>query len=109
MTARERLQRYRNSGGAADLVRVEVLVPPDGAGEIKALARRLRAEHRSSAALKPLFEEAVGRYGATCLWNCRPAPTLEGMALIERRLRQHGDMGAWRLAAAIREALGHAA
>ena len=108
MSVRERIERYRTSGGAADLVRVEVLVPPGGAEEIKALAYRLRAEHRASAALRTLFDEATSRYGATCLWNCRPEPTAEGLALIERRLRQHGDMGAWRLAAAIREALGRA-
>ena len=42
--ARQRVQRYRSEGGAADLVRVEVLIPPSARAEILSVASRLRAD-----------------------------------------------------------------
>jgi hypothetical protein len=112
MSARERIVRYRTEGGAADLVRVEVLVPPEGRQEVVDLAARLRSDHRAKAAevdmLMPLFEEAVDLFGARCLWNLKPEPTPTGMRVIAERLRKHGDMDAWRLASRIQKAVGHA-
>ena len=46
MAKRDRQQRYRTRGAAADLVKVETLVPPDGRDQILNLAARLREEHR---------------------------------------------------------------
>lgn len=54
-----------------------------------------------------LFDEAVSKYGVTCLWNCKRENTSEGLALIASRLRAHGDMNAWRLAAKIDDGLRH--
>lgn len=45
-----------------------------------------------------LYREALDRYGATCLWNCRPQPTPEGVAVIADRLIKHGDLRAWHVA-----------
>ena len=47
MAARERIKRYRESGGAHDLVRVEVLVPKASRHEILRAASGLRAAHRA--------------------------------------------------------------
>jgi hypothetical protein len=47
IAARKRIKKYRSEGGAADLARVEVLVPPAARNEILAIASRLRAEHRN--------------------------------------------------------------
>jgi hypothetical protein len=56
-----------------------------------------------------LFKKATETYGATCLWNCNPYPTPEGMALIAERLMKYGDLRAWYLASQIIEALKGAA
>lgn len=112
MSVRERTARYKSSGGAAGLIRVEVLVPPEGRARILDLAARIRAEHRGKASPRPelsaLFDEAVTRYGARCLWNIRPRKTPEGMMVIANKLRQHGDMNAWKLASRIKEELSNA-
>jgi hypothetical protein len=49
--AHQRVKKYRSEGGAADLARVEVLVPPSAREEILAVASRLRAEHPSDRPL----------------------------------------------------------
>jgi hypothetical protein len=112
MGRRERIARYRTSGAAAGLVRVEVLIPPEDREALLAFAAQLRAAHRDSKALSPemsaLFDEAVTRHGASCLWNIRPQRTAEGMLVIAGKLRQHGGMDAWRLATRIGEELSHA-
>jgi hypothetical protein len=64
MTARKRIERYRNSGGAADLVRVEVLVPEQARREVIELAARLRSAHRENKALRELCDRAQAMYGA---------------------------------------------
>jgi len=58
---RLRVKKYRSKGGAADLARVEVLVPPSARAEILAVASRLRAEHRSNKALEALCDQALHR------------------------------------------------
>ena len=52
MPVRKRIEKYRNSGGAADLVRVGVLVPPSSRDEVLRLAERLRVDHRNSKDLQ---------------------------------------------------------
>lgn len=59
MGIRERIQRYKTEGAAAGLARVEVLVPPEGRGQILKLAARLRSEHRSAKAARAINAEAV--------------------------------------------------
>lgn len=56
--------------------------------------------------LDQLFDEAVAHYRTRCLWNLEPQRTPGGMRVIADKLRRHGDMDAWRLAARIRKALG---
>lgn len=46
MAKRDRQERYKRAGGAAGLVKVETLVPPEGRERILKLAAELRAEYR---------------------------------------------------------------
>lgn len=59
--------------------------------------------------LESLFDEAITRYGPRCLWNVKPQKTPSGLRVIADKLRKHGDMEAWKIAARIREELDHAA
>src|SRR5882762_6073060 len=61
-STRQRIKKYRSEGGAADLARVEVLVPPSARKEILAAASRLRAEHRASKELRALYNKALALY-----------------------------------------------
>jgi hypothetical protein len=65
----KRVKKYRREGGAADLVRVEVLVPPSARDEILAIASRFRAEHRGAKQLRSLYDEALRSYRARILDN----------------------------------------
>lgn len=67
--ARRRMQKYRTEGGAADFVRVEVLVPPSDRKDILASAARLRAEYRDKRELKALYEDALRAYRSHILDN----------------------------------------
>lgn len=95
------------------MVRVEVLVPASSRQAILDEAAKLRASHRGSRPLSAeqdrLFDDATRRYGARCLWNCKPPRTVEGMRTVAARLKAHGDMAAWRLALDIEESLADAA
>ena len=59
MGVRERIRRYKTTGGAADLSRVEVLVPPESRNQILSLAERLRDEYRRRKAARPVNAERV--------------------------------------------------
>jgi hypothetical protein len=50
LSNKDRQKRYRTTGAAATLVKVETLVPPEGRAEILNLAARLRKRARRSAA-----------------------------------------------------------
>lgn len=64
MAVNERIKRYRQSGGAADLVRVEVLVPREQRDEIVNAAAQLRAMHRAEKSrLVEFIKAATDRYG----------------------------------------------
>lgn len=112
MALKERVAKYRTTGGGADQVRVEVLVPASSRGHILEVATKLRAVHRGdrelSAEEQRMFDEASSRYGARCLWKCRPARTVAGMRMIAERLKTRGDMTAWRFALQIEAALADA-
>jgi hypothetical protein len=95
------MKRYRVAGAGAGLVRVEVLVPPEGGNAIINEAARIRAAHRGgmTASLAQLYDEAVDRFGARCLWNAAPSRSTEGLVVVADHLRRYGGMDAWRLAA----------
>jgi hypothetical protein len=92
MTIRNRVRKYRSVGGAADLVRVEVLVPPAARDEVVAFAARLRSEHCSTVELQRLCERALASYRTRILDNLdldrlpdpRSRATVVARALIER-------------------------
>lgn len=64
MAVNERIKRYRQTGGAADLVRVEVLVPRERRDEIVNAAAQLRAMHRAEKSrLVEFIKAATNRYG----------------------------------------------
>lgn len=63
MAARERVERYRKTGGGADMVRVEVLVPEQSRRDIIELAARLRSVHRKEKAVRELYARALSMYG----------------------------------------------
>ncbi|PNB45936.1 hypothetical protein C1X29_28880, partial [Pseudomonas sp. GW456-12-10-14-LB2] len=67
--AKKRIRKYRKEGGAADLVRVEVLVPPNARNEVLAMASRMRAEHRQNKELQLLLDNALHLYGSRILDN----------------------------------------
>ncbi len=70
MSVQDRIKRYRQSGGAADLVRVEVLVPANRREEVLSLAAALREEHRDRRShLQDLIDRAVERYGVRAMDN----------------------------------------
>jgi hypothetical protein len=112
MPKHARQQKYLDSGAAAGLVRVEVLVPAEDRSKILEFAADLRSSHRQNllwtSEFDRLFEEAVSKYRARCLWNIQPTRSRAGLALIADRLRSNGGMDAWKLASQIRESLDHA-
>ena len=90
--ARQRIKKYRSEGGGADLVRVEVLVPPSAREEILAIASRVRAKHRGSKELRALYDKALASYGVRILDNIdldrlpdfRSRATVVARAMIDR-------------------------
>jgi hypothetical protein len=105
MALQDRIKRYRSQGAGLGLVRVEVLVPPEGRAAILQEAARLRNQRREASpeSLSKIYNEAMERFGARCLWNATPSRTPEGLLLVADRLRRYGGMDAWRLATQIRD------
>src|ERR1700760_2441523 len=98
--ASERVRKYRSEGGAADLVRVEVLVPPAAREKILAAASRMRAEHRADKELKSLLEKALRLYGPRILDNVDldRLPDLRARAAVAARaMIDRGDARAFAL------------
>ena len=84
MTAQDRIRRYREKGGAADLVRVEVLVPAARRAEILDQAAAMRDEHRQKKdRLQQLLDQALDGYRLRILDNI----DLERLPRIEEKLR----------------------
>ena len=107
--ARRRVKRYRSEGGAADLVRVEVLVPPLARKEILALASRLRAEHRGSKELRALYEKALALYRTRILDNVdldRLPDLRSRAAVIARAMIDRGDARAFAIGRQMLDRLG---
>lgn len=63
MSMRQRQDRYKTTGGAADLVKVETLVPAANRARILELAKKLREEHRCR---KAAVNTIVDRVRAAC-------------------------------------------
>ena len=111
MTTQQRMQKDRSQGAGVGLIRVEVLVPPEGRSAILREAARLRDERRRAPteSLEGLYNEALERFGARCLWNASPSKNADGLRVVADRLRRYGGMDAWKLASKIREELNDAA
>jgi hypothetical protein len=100
MSARQRIEKYRSYGGAADLVRVEVLVPPSGRDDVIRLAARLRSDHRDGKELRALCDRALALYGPRIRDNVdlERFPDLRSRAgVIARAMMERGDARAFAL------------
>lgn len=105
MSARERVQKYRHSGGASDLVRVEVLVPASRRDRILEDAAAMRAEHRSRKKhIQDLCSKAAELYGARLLDNidlARVADPMKQARIVAGALMERGDARAFVMARTI--------
>jgi hypothetical protein len=110
MSHRDRIRKYRERGGAADLVRVEVLVPAHGRREVVDAARRLRSEHRRRKQLiEPLLAVALDRYGARILDNVdlkRLDDIGQRARVVARALQERTDARGFLLGRRLMEAAG---
>lgn len=96
--ARNRVKKYRSQGGAADLARVEVLVPPAARDEILALASRMRAEYRGNKELRSLYDDALKLYRTRILDNIdldRLPDFRSRAAVVARAMIDRGDARAF--------------
>jgi hypothetical protein len=100
MNARKRVQKYRSIGGAADLARVEVLVPPAARDKVVAFAARLRADHRNAKELERLYDSTLALYRTRIQDNVDldrlPDPRSRA-AVVARALIDRGDARAFAL------------
>jgi hypothetical protein len=107
--AHRRVKRYRSEGGAADLVRVEVLIPPSAREEILALASRLRAEHRGNKELRALYDKALALYRTRILDNVdldRLPDLRSRAAVVARAMIDRGDARAFALGRQLLDRVG---
>jgi hypothetical protein len=99
MGVQDRIKRYRKSGGAADLVRVEVLVPPGARPEVLAYAASIRKRHRDDRSeLQKRIDQAVEDYGARVLDNVdlsRLPNVSERARVVGRALMERGNARAF--------------
>ena len=105
--ARKRIEKYRNEGGAADLVRVEILVPPSYRDKILAMAAGFRLKHRNSKELRSLYESALKFYRARILDNIdldRLPDFPSRAAVVARAMIDRGDARAFAMG---RQMLAH--
>ena len=96
--AHKRIQKYRSEGGAADLVRIEVLVPPSARNKILEAASRYRAEHRAQKELRSLYDDALKLYRARILDNIdldRLPDFRSRAAVVARAMIDSGDARAF--------------
>ena len=110
MGHRDRIRKYREHGGAADLVRVEVLVPRYGRQEVVAAAQRIRSEHRHRREkISPLLAMALSRYGARVLDNVdlsRLEDIRQRARVVGRALQERTDARGFILGRQLMEAAG---
>jgi len=110
MAVRDRIQRYRKTGGASDLVRVEVLVPAVRRDDILSQAAEMRAEYRQrKERLQEDIEEAVGRYGVRLLDNIdldRLPDLAQKAKVIANALIERGDARAFAMGRRMLDEIG---
>ncbi len=85
-------------GGAADLARVEVLVPPGDRAKILGLASQLRVQHRGNKELRELYNKALASYRARILDNVdldRLPDFRSRAAVVARAMIDRGDARAF--------------
>lgn len=107
--ARRRVKRYRSAGGAADLTRVEVLVPPSARDEIIAIASRLRAEYRGNKELRSLYGDALKLYRTRILDNIdldRLPDLRSRAAVVARAMIDRGDARAFAMGRQMLDLIG---
>ena len=107
--ARKRIEKYRNEGGAADLVRVEVLVPPSARDEILAQAAGLRLKHRNGKQLRSLYDDALKSYRSRILDNVdldRLPDLPSRAAVVARAMMDRGDARAFAIGRQILDLVG---
>jgi hypothetical protein len=107
--ARKRVKKYRSEGGAADLARVEVLVPPSARNEILAMAAHLRSEHRNRKELRALYDMALRSYRTRILDNVEldRLPDLRTRAaVVARAMIDRGDARAFAIGRQMLDRLG---
>lgn len=98
--ARQRVEKYRLEGGAADLARVEVLVPAAARPQILALAAALRARHRNDKDIRSLYDKALRLYRVRILDNIdldRLPDLRSRAAVVARAMIERGDARAFAL------------
>lgn len=108
-SVRKRVEKYRNEGGAADLVRVEVLVPPSARNEIVGMAARLRLEHRNAKELRSLYDNALKFYRGRILDNIdldRLPDFKSRAAVVARAMIDRGDARAFAMGRKMLERIG---
>jgi hypothetical protein len=96
--AHQRIKKYRMEGGASDLTRIEVLVPPGDRPKILELASKLRAEHRGNKELRELYDRALASYRARILDNVdldRLPDFRSRAAVVARAMIDRGDARAF--------------
>jgi len=92
------VKKYRSKGGAADLARVEGLVPPTARAGNLAVASPPRAPHPRNKELKALYDEALASYRTRILDNIdldRLPDLRSRAAVIARAMIDRGDARAF--------------
>lgn len=99
MAARDRVRRYRKTGGASDLVRVEVLVPLSKRADIVANAAHMRAEHRArKQRVQALCSKAMDLYAVRLFDSVdlsRVPDVVRQAPVIANALMERGDARAF--------------
>ncbi|MEW9805422.1 hypothetical protein [Mesorhizobium marinum] len=99
MAVRDRVRKYRETGGASDLVRVEVLVPASKRDAIVAEAAAMRSAHRDrKQRVAGICAKAIEQYPVRLLDNIdlgRISDPLKQGAVVARALMERGDARAF--------------
>lgn len=99
MGVQDRMKRYRQSGGAAGLVRVEVLVPASARPHVLAYAASIRKKHRDDRnELRKRIDQAVEDYGVRVLDNVdlsRLSDMSERARVVGKALMERGNARAF--------------
>lgn len=102
MSSRERLRKYREVGGAADFVRVEILVPAPDRDAVLDFARELRENHRmKKERMVEFLRAATERYGVRVFDNIdlSNVESLTGKCrIVANALMERGDARAFAMA-----------